>query len=838
MAQLQFLLVCASLWSTVCQAIVIQHGEAEAQSQYSLALKSAGLHAAAPARVPHDHEGLLQHEERRRESVRVGALPFNGTLPQASATQLSSLDLSPFPVPHQQRGGNETQGRALASHSPVLDSMALDRAAQPLSQVRLQSWAGKAWTPAEAVTSNATQRLEGSGGVHTRSSTLLSGSKQLPHLVAIDADGSVEAPRVGASGGRQDEVSPISSAAFGESGLPPSCSYAAGFGAGKHAPFVFWKEDAGGGGRTYLAPQPDPGGSGVCLFPEASCTAWQGDCCAAAAWVNESVHRSDLWIFVCSLLATLPIMIMVQTWRARNNREMLDVSFDARDGLNYMALYSSLIVNIHSAWIMARWTQVALKVYDRNAMLAAGAFLTPLADVFLFLEDAVSVQIGYAIGTGNTVAAALTLNVGVLGGVTLGALAASLTTALLSWPAAIEALVAPGHHAVGGCSLVPSAAAIVGDAREFWLLTSWSWPFGFANMALSGFFLGTRHYGAILLATLLSKIVLFGVWMGSPQNLAGLAWANAASTVAFFIVSVLVILLYTPLHREYKLVSIWDVLVFRNGRGWRELLFEAVGDLSQLVKVLRQGMQAMLVDLSVQICVSSGIYVASSLGLPALYQVSALQAAMPLYVGCIAGVSYAMKLVSSAMLGLRMYQDYRSFVRLAVLMAGAYAVACVLAIAPHTSPLAFVYAPQACEFASEPGCVATYREVFGGGLLDGGELQETFKLLPAAAAIGSLFSVLKAGLSGCFDFAFMAKAAVSVLLLVYLPAILVALLVYKTPFAVCAAMYLPICALTVIFLVRLLGAAKRIGCGEVGPWSDVDTLGSKKLGEAAASADV
>merc|ERR1719373_1067315 len=142
---------------------------------------------------------------------------------------------------------------------------------------------------------------------------------------------------------------------------------------------------------------------------------------------------------------------------------------------------------------------------------------------------------------------------------------------------------------------------------------------------------------------------------------------------------------------------------------------------------------------------------------------------MPLYVGCASGLAYSIKLVASAMLGRQLYQGFQPFIYFTLTMALLYAMACVGATAPFLTSLAFEYAPQACQFASDPGCMSTYIGIFGSGNYMHGELQSTFKILPVAAAVASLFSVLKAGLAGCFDFAFMAKMAVAVLLCVYLP---------------------------------------------------------------------
>ena len=69
-----------------------------------------------------------------------------------------------------------------------------------------------------------------------------------------------------------------------------------------------------------------------------------------------------------------------------------------------------------------------------------------------------------------------------------------------------------------------------------------------------------------------------------------------------------------------------------------------------------------------------------------------------------------------------------------------------------------------------------YADVFDGA----DSLSTVFDAFGPTVGLQLLFLLLRAALATCHDFAFLAKAAVASLLLVYLPAIVVAKLCYNT----------------------------------------------------------
>merc|ERR1719291_2839 len=68
--------------------------------------------------------------------------------------------------------------------------------------------------------------------------------------------------------------------------------------------------------------------------------------------------------------------------------------------------------------------------------------------------------------------------------------------------------------------------------------------------------------------------------------------------------------------------------------------------------LLKEGFQCMLVDLCGQLSITTGVYVAGVMGTAEMYQVSAMQAALPGFgTASATGVSYVLKLAGAMMLG-------------------------------------------------------------------------------------------------------------------------------------------------------------------------------------------
>ena len=81
------------------------------------------------------------------------------------------------------------------------------------------------------------------------------------------------------------------------------------------------------------------------------------------------------------------------------------------------------------------------------------------------------------------------------------------------------------------------------------------------------------------------------------------------------------------------------------------------------------------------------------------------------------------------------------------------------------------------------------------------------------------FGIFRTGLMACHDFSFIAKGAVGSLVLVYVPAILMAKFVFKTPLSYYIAMYVPHVALLFVFGWRMWTHIQCMRKGRDGPWT-------------------
>jgi len=492
----------------------------------------------------------------------------------------------------------------------------------------------------------------------------------------------------------------------------------------------------------------------------------------------------------------------------------------------YSGIFSLAALNV----MIATSSQAKLTVPQRNSMIAADAFLTPVKEIFQFLEDTVTVKITYAMAQNDSEAVNAVLIVGVVGGAIMGAIAALGTTALAYWPAAIAVLLAPGadRHQTDfpGCGLVPSAETMVLEARSYWVLRSWTWPFAFIALVLTGLILGSKELGLWGVALIASQATLGVIWffgpkVGLPLDLSLLGWAYFLSAVVFVGALSLCVVCNRNLVRQYRL----RLCPQRPTLGGSSIIQVAGASVRRAHDVgkdaIKHGLIAMVLDLCVQLCITIGIYAAGELGLPQLYQLSAMQAAMPTYgTSWALGVGYAIRLVGAGLVGGQQYFAFGMFVHSMTACGLAFAVLTVGTVIPWRRAVAFGYGSQACQFASDTNCLPIYAGMFGEGDSITNTLQASFGVFAPAAGSYSLFMITKAGLYACFDFAFMAWWSVAALFVVFLPGILVASQVYKTAAALYVAMYLPMLFLAIVFYIKLLVNLRRMNAGQPGPWKE------------------
>jgi len=647
---------------------------------------------------------------------------------------------------------------------------------------------------------------------------------------------------------------------------------------GDRAPFLFYTEE-----RHQLNATSDPGGSGMCIFPGNNCST-SSLCCEVAHWASAQ-YETALNIagygppFVIALIALVKVFNvyfahqrelasvppedraereqelrqqMLHQYRGEQlqgaaatiDREMREFTKWVNDGSYCRKLLLSgvsiifVLAMLGEAYIQQfkhSFTQRLLPLPDRNAMALSDHFLTPVHEVFQFLEDAVNVKLTFAIAVGDLSAGRAILKLGTVGGLVLGALGACVVTALCFWPTALHILVNPDAHLnPSGCDI--SGKSTVSAAQMYLILSVWRWPFMFANMAMAGYVQGT--------GSLQSLMIYFGVF----------AFENLLQLVAYIVIF--------PLDPSLRLVavfhcipSLFSFVVYgllirrlhaqeKYTEAERKELEEPTVSLSSSVSrdlgeadslwgdAAREGLCAMVVDLSVHANVTIGMYMTGfQLGAGALYQLSFLQSVIMQFGSqFISQLKYTVKLQVAPLIAHKKYKEFRAELMYLVIATVLIIILSCAATLPFRQGVVFTLASSACSYAGDSACLPIYDAIFGGAreLAEGprSNIQQTFLMATPILGARIFFAVFRAGLYCCCDFPFMARIAGASSLLICLPAFLAVTqgLLPFTPISVQMVMYLPYFTLSIVFAFRLLYIMRKMMCGEGGPWLQVKML--------------
>ncbi|CAJ1359659.1 unnamed protein product [Effrenium voratum] len=330
------------------------------------------------------------------------------------------------------------------------------------------------------------------------------------------------------------------------------------------------------------------------------------------------------------------------------------------ESVNLLGVYGGVVATVFVSIAMAQSTQLSLPVPQRNSMLAAVAFLTPVKDIFQFLEDTTTVKITFAMGAGDLSSIRHIVLVGLVGGLGAGILGALLMTALQGLEV-IEVLLAPGSAQAQlenpGCALLPSATEVVDTARGLWLLTSWSWPLQFCSMVLTGLLMGAREFALYGVASILAQAALGGLWFSGPkpQNLHLLGWAGFVSNAVFCGSLALFIAVHRPLRQKYGLLLEARTV---EANGAREALSAEAEASGGTKGVLLDGLLAMTLDLALQAAGTISVFVAAYVSLQDMYQLSAAGAALPQFTAYAAGLGYVVRLAGGALVGRQAHEEF------------------------------------------------------------------------------------------------------------------------------------------------------------------------------------
>lgn len=624
--------------------------------------------------------------------------------------------------------------------------------------------------------------------------------------------------------------------------------------------FVYYRR-ADNGSNIEVKPRSDL--NGLCYYPEASCEELNFSCCRLTDDMEHwAKHGTKVNLYSCLVCLLLPMLCWRIIQRLRSSRQegkgavedddsdgtseeqgqledneadesyeagTLAVCDDSDDEeeepsrcrktvgiLTCVGFCLAISFECYLITFSANITQRLLSVPLRNSMLAGDAFLVPLREIFQFLEDVVTVKVMAAIGSGNVGAVRSVLMLGVFGGVFFGIVAAGCATALCSWPAALRWLLAPYamHDSALGCPLVPKGDEAAEMAKQYLLFSVWCWPALFVSMALKGFLLGLQEYGLFIfmgLVQTVTQIALLYILFVPHPSLDALGWIVFVGSYMSLISTLGIFLFKKDLRLRYNLTI--------NCAQATELGAPEVVQISWK-KASQEGFYAMLLDVAAQVSVTTGVYVAGGLlGIGAMYQVSAWQAAFPQYgLQWIFGVTYVLRLQGSSLVAAKEYKQFRNLFRTIIVYGIVLAIVAASSLIPFRVPIAFLEAEQACEYASSVNCANIFASVFGGGDTGGDTLQGSAMLLFVPTLLArSFYQLYKAGLYACLDWSFMATTAVAATVLVFFPTISIAIYL-KTVSSVLIAMYLPMLVMAIAFLLRTRRNIKRMLSGQRGPW--------------------
>lgn len=252
----------------------------------------------------------------------------------------------------------------------------------------------------------------------------------------------------------------------------------------------------------------------------------------------------------------------------------------------------------------------------------------------------------------------------------------------------------------------------------------------------------------------------------------------------------------------------------------------------------KEGLLAMVSDLAVQVPMTVGVYLAGArLGMGAMYQISALQAAYPQYgLAWVRGLTYGFRIIGSQQIGARDAEGFSNFYESVVKHCSLLALVSIATTLPFPVQISFALAEQACEYASEKACLPIYATVFGGGDYTGATLQgSAFKFFVPSLCAMCFYQVFKAGVYACQDFAFMAKAGCLALVFVFLPSVFLAD-AFGSAGAILVPMYLPCLALAIAFAVRIKRNTGQMSRGTFPLWGQDGTDTDEESSESSAEA--
>ena len=489
-----------------------------------------------------------------------------------------------------------------------------------------------------------------------------------------------------------------------------------------------------------------------------------------------------------------------------------------------------VVVQIGEAQIMPQSIQHNLSPADRAAQLTISLFLTPIAEIFAFIEDTMTVKVGYAMALNQFSRLNSLLHISVIGGLVSGIVAflAMLVTALNDSSASAILNPYADTNAVlieGGCSLIPTTDDLLKSGRIYWILLTAAWIPNFATKGISGFLIGTGEFMVYFIPGIVFAIVPITVLFTllsqykdanidlHPIEILGVAYGVDAWLITLFFVGFLCY--RSDIREKYNLHWLCGSQKQEVDQGEAE---EDTASTSEVFKeTVWEGLELMVVDLAVQLSKTITIYVAASQGFEEVYKIASVDAAYwnfgPAY---IVAMFTILKMMGAQLIANGKHAAFIRFYYFFIIITFSLGIGAIVVAYLRQNPVAFEYAQSACVYATSEGCSTVYKNIFKGD----NALHSVFAAFGPTVLLNMLFGTLRQGLATCHDFSFLAKASTAIFVLIYTPSILVARYSLNTAVAYYVAMYMPHFVMVVVFGYRMMGHLSKLNSGQPGPWTE------------------
>jgi hypothetical protein len=502
-------------------------------------------------------------------------------------------------------------------------------------------------------------------------------------------------------------------------------------------------------------------------------------------------------------------------------REKCDVAFNACGYLAY------LVVGIYVSIEMNKEIAIYLTSSQRVAWQTGGAFLAPYTMIFSFLEDLVNIKVRFAIARSDFEAVNQLVRSGMVVGFLSGVVAAAIATLLTVNAGVFEDIVYPSgkvdQEAYPDCTLLHSAD-VTSSFVKYFLLTIWQWPIFWSLKALNGFANGAAQFWLLGWPSAAGTLLTYLFWYHNLETpywedkrliLLGVAYLIGRLFNAIILIGAIVC--NRPLRERHGLrVPFLDATPpGLKESTWRNLLPEK--------EFLMQSLQALQHNLVVTMATVISLYVAAFKGLPVAYKINTLTSILPQFCTAYAGLwQFVMTFAGSKWLAIGAWRGFRNLV--AVIISGSvlYSVLGLLTMLTWKRSISETINHDACIYATTEGCSKIYTQIFSSS-------DDTVSVMQSSMSVAIPFEhflgILLGALNVCQDYAFQAKWSAIAFVLAFVPAIIVASVVFEgSSSAIFIAMYFPHFLLVPVYAKRLHDNFGLMERGETGPWSAEEKL--------------